>query len=96
MGFPSQVVTNTIGSTHEYNYSTYPSLLQQDALAILQHFDNQVVLAWLTGLRSSRASGNHWFQPGSLSSQQLEAISLLKGCPDDLLSAWLDFTRVGG
>ena len=93
---PFQVVNNSIGSTHEYNSSTYPSLLQQDALAFLQHLDNQVVLAWLTGLRSFKAGGNHWFQPRSLSSQQLEAVSLLQGCPDDLVTAWLDFTRAGG
>lgn len=92
----SQVVTNTVKFTREYNFSTYPSSLQQAALAVLQEFDNQVTLAWLTALRLSRHDENYWFHLGSLSSEQLEAIAMLEDCQDDLVSAWLDFTRGGG
>ena len=92
----SQVATGISTSAHESNFSTYPSLSQQAALAALYKHDNQVTLAWLTGLRSFRAGENHWFQPGSLSSQEYEAVCLLKDCPDSLVSAWLDVTRSGG
>ena len=90
---PSPESTNTIGFTHEYNFTTYPSPAQRAAIAVLQEFDNQIALAWLTGLRSFRPDENHWFQPENLSSEQFEAISVLKDCPDDLVSVWLDFTR---
>ncbi len=90
---PSQVVTNTTGPTHDYNFSTCPSSSQQAALVVLQKFDDQIILAWLTGLRSYRPDETHWFQPGCLSSEQFEAISVLKDCSDGLVSAWLDFTR---
>lgn len=93
---PSQVVTDTTVSTHKFKTSTYPSPAQQAALNVLQEVDNQVVLAWLTGLRSFRPDENHWFQHRSLSSKQVDAISVLKGCPNNLVSAWLDFSRAGG
>lgn len=80
----------------EYKPPTYPSLLQQAALTILQEFENEVVLAWLTQLRSVRLSSNHWFQHRSLSSQQVEAIFVLGSCPEGLVSAWLDLTRGDG
>lgn len=92
----SQVVTKTVEFTREYNFSTYPSSLQQAALAVLQEFDNQVALAWLTALRLSRHDENYGLHLGSLSSEQLEAISILEDCQDDLVSTWLDFTRGGG
>lgn len=92
----SQVVTNTVDFTCEYNFSTYPSPLQRAALAVLQEFDNQATLAWLTALRLSRHDENYWFHLGGLSSEQLEAIAMLEDCQDDLVSAWLDFTRSGG
>lgn len=91
----SQVETNNIGITQEYNHSIYPSPSQQAALATLQGFDNEVVLTWLTVLRSFRLDGSHWFQPGSLSAQQFGAISVLQGCPDGLVSSWLDLSRGG-
>ena len=92
----SEVLTNTIECTYDYNSSIYPSLSQQAALSALREFDNKVVLAWLTELRSSRLDRNHWFQPASLSSQLCEAISVLQSCSDSLVSAWLDFSRGGG
>ena len=92
----SQPGTNVTGFTRDYNFSTYPSLLQQAALTVLKEFNNQVTLAWLTGLRSFRPNENHWFQPGNLSSKQFDATSVLKDCPDDLVCAWLDFIRAGG
>ena len=92
----SQVLTNTIECTYDYNSSIYPSLSQQAALSALREFDNKVVLAWLTELRSFRLDRNQWFQPGSLSSQLCEAISVLQSCSDSLVCAWLDFSRGDG
>lgn len=92
----SHLVTKPPKLTHEYNLPTSPSRLQQEALAILLGFDNQTVLAWLTGLRSFRPDVNHWFQPGSLSSEQFNAVSVLKDCPEHLVSLWLDSARGGG
>ena len=92
----SQPGTNITGFTRDYDFSAYPSRSQQAALAVLKGLNNQVTLAWLTGLRSLRSNDNHWFQPGSLSSEQFDATSVLKDCPDDLVCAWLDFIRAGG
>ena len=93
---PSQGATNISVPAHESSFSTYPSHLQQAALAALQKHDSHVILAWLTGLQSFRPGENHWFQPGSLSSQEYEAVLLLKDCPNGLVSAWLDASRCGG
>ena len=93
---PSQMVTNATEFISEYKPSTSPSPSQQAALAVLQKFNNQIALAWLTGLRSLRADEDHWFQPRNLPSEQFDAISVLKDCPDELVLAWLDFARVGG
>ena len=92
----SQPGTNVTGFTRDYNFSTYPSPLQQAALTVLKECNNQVTLAWLTGLRSFRPNDTHWFQPGSLSSEQFAAASVLKDCHNDLVCAWLDFIRAGG
>ena len=96
LGAPSQVVTNTADVTREHNFSTSPTPIQQAALAVLQQFENHVALAWLTGLRSFKSDEDHWLQPGNLSSEQFGAISVLKDCPDELVSAWLDTARFGG
>ena len=92
----SQVATNVPIPAHEPNILTYPSTIQQAALAALQKHDKQVILAWLTGLRSFKPGENHWFQPKNLSSREHEAVFLLKDCPDGLVSAWLDITQTGG
>lgn len=96
VGAPSQAATNTAKFTREYNFLTSPTPVQQFALAILQDFENHVVLAWLTGLRSFKSDEDHWFQPGNLSSEQFGAISVLKDCPDELVLTWLDTARFGG
>ena len=96
VGAPSQGVTNTAGFTREYNLSTPPIPIQQAALSVLQEFENHVVLAWLTGLRFFNSGEDHWFQPGNLSSEQFGAISVLKDCPDELVSTWLDTARFRG
>ena len=93
---PSQVATNDTASTQDSFSSTSPSLTQQLALAVLQKYDSRVVLAWLTGFGSFPPDGTLWFQPGSLSAEDLEALSVLKDCPPGLVSSWLAFVRNGG
>lgn len=80
----------------EPNLVYLPSSSQQAALTTLQDYDNTIILAWLTGLRSFRPGAANWFQPDCLLPQELEAISALKECSDSLVSAWLDSTRCGG
>ena len=80
----------------EQNLLYLPLYSQQAALTALQDYENTTIFAWLTGLRSLRPGAANWFQPGCLSSQQLEAISALKECSDSLILSWLDSTRCGG
>ena len=96
IGAPSQVVTNTAEFTREYNFSTSPTPIQRAALAVLQELGNHVVLAWLSRIRSFDSDEDHWFRLENLSSEQFGAISALRDCPDELVSAWLDATRFGG
>ena len=76
--------------------SHFPSISQRAALAALQGYDNGIIFAWLTGIRSFKLGGQNWFQPESLSTQKQEAISALKDCPDSLLTAWLEAARYDG
>ena len=96
VGAPSPVVTNTADFTREYNFSPSPTPIQRAALAVLQEFENHIVLAWLSGIRSFGSDEDHWFRLGNLSSEQFGAISVLRDCPDELVSAWLDAARFGG
>ena len=80
----------------DQNLLPFPSISQRAALAALQGYDNGIIFAWLTGIRSFKLGGQNWFQPESLSPQQQEAISALKDCPDSLLAAWLEAARYDG
>ena len=80
----------------DQNLSHFPSISQRVALAALQGYDNKIIFAWLAGIRSFRLGGRNWFQPENLSTQQQEAISALKDCPDSLLTAWLEAARYDG
>lgn len=80
----------------DHALSHFPSTSQRAALAALQGYDNGIIFAWLTGIRSFKLGGQNWFQPECLSTQQQEAISALKHCPDSLLTAWLEAARYDG
>ena len=80
----------------DQDLSHIPSISQRAALTALQGYDNGIIFAWLTGIRSFKLGGQNWFQPESLSTQQQEAISALKACPDSLLTAWLEAARYDG
>ena len=80
----------------DQNLSHSPSIAQRAAVAALQGYDNVIIFAWLTGIRSFKLGGQNWFQPECLSPQQQEAISALKDCPDSILAAWLEAARYDG
>ena len=78
---------------HEHNASNTPSLAQQAALRVLLQLEAQVVLAWLTIIRSSKPGE---FQTALLSSHQVAALKELKDCPYSLVEVWLrDAHRLG-
>lgn len=76
----------------EHNASNTPSRPQKAALRVLLQLEAQVVLAWLTILRSSPPGE---FQT-NLSSHQVAALRELKDCPHSLVEVWLqDAHRLG-
>ena len=78
---------------NEHNASNTPSLVQQAALRVLSRLEAQVVLAWLTILRSSKPGE---FHTALLSSHQVAALIELKDCPYSLVQVWLrDVHRLG-
>ena len=68
------------------NASNTPSLAQKAALRVLLQLEAQVVLAWLTILRSSKPGD---FHTELLSSHQVAALIELKDCPYSLVEVWL-------
>ena len=77
----------------EHNASNTPSHPQKAALGVLLQLEAQVVLAWLTILRSSKPGE---FQTELLSSHQVAALIELKDCPHSLVEVWLqDAHRLG-
>ncbi|KAL2042578.1 hypothetical protein N7G274_004337 [Stereocaulon virgatum] len=79
-------------STHRQSTYTLASPRQWEAISTLCKIDTFTVLAWLTGHKSSPVDPE-WFQSRSLSSEQFAALSVLKGCPNSLIFAWLDCAR---
>ena len=78
---------------NEHNASNTPSHSQKAALGVLLQLKAQVVLAWLTILRSSTPGE---FQTELLSSHQVAALRELKDCPHGLVEVWLqDAHRLG-
>ena len=71
---------------NEYNASNTPSHPQKAALKILLPLEAQVVLAWLTIVRTSKPEE---FQTELLSSHQVAALIELKDCPHSLVEVWL-------
>ena len=71
---------------NEYDADNAPSLTQQAAVRVLLQLEPQVVLTWLTILRSSKPGE---FPSKLLSSHHVAALIELKDCPDSLIGAWL-------
>ena len=71
---------------NEYNANNTPSHPQKAALKILLPLEAQVVLAWLTIVRTSKPGE---FQTELLSSHQVSALLELKDCPHSLVEIWL-------
>lgn len=75
---------------------TFPTFKQQAAISELQAFDEEHILAWITVVRSIEPGFQHRACHGSLSSQQLEALSILKDCHDSDIIAWLEYHHRAG
>lgn len=91
-----QSQSRTAYPTNEQNVDFLTSPRLSTAIGVLRELDNQTILAWLTGLRTFKPDGNHWFQPNLLRPQHLNAISSLKEFSDGLVLAWLDSARCTG
>ena len=92
----------TTRSVDDIDRSYFPSLVQRDAILVLQQFEDEEVVAWLKLLRSLQPDYQHrpdhqqWSPSGCLSSQQLDAASTLRDCPNGLVLAWLRSSRLSG
>ena len=92
--FDQTETDDLILSSTNYQFSnTVPSRSQQEAIHVLQYFDNHVVTTSLAIIRSFQ-SGR--FQPGSLTKQHIRAFLQLKDSPDDVVLGWLNSYRSTG
>ena len=78
---------------HEY---TSPTLWQQAAISELQAFDREKILTWITVIRSIEPGFQHRAGHGCLSSQQLEALSILRDCHESDIITWLQYHVLAG
>ena len=69
----------------------FPTLEQHAAIATLQAFDEEKILAWITVIRSIQSGFQHRAGHGALSSEQLDALSILKDCHDRDIVAWFQY-----
>ena len=83
-------------SIDELGASTFPSPSQEAAVLNLLEFKDENILAWLTLLRSLQQGYQHLSSSRVLSSQQVDALSLLKDYPDVLVLQWLRTSRYTG
>lgn len=72
-------------------YNSIPTLQQVAAISELQAFEDKKVLAWVTVIRSIEPNFRHREGHESLSSRQLDALSILKDCHDSDIVAWLQY-----
>ena len=77
----------------ELQLQPFPTPKQQAGLNELLVFDDEKILAWLTVLRSIEPSFRYQARRGSLSNQQLDALSTLIDCGDSDISEWLALSR---
>lgn len=79
-----QAITASVDKLDE---STYRSPSQESAIETLQDFEDSIVLELLSAMRLP----NHVHYPylEGLSSEQSDALSHLKFCPDGLVLLWL-------
>ncbi len=78
---------------------TWPCAEQEVAVNTLKDFDDDSVIAWLTLLRSIQPGpGGLGLRSGAgnLSTEQLDALSILQDCRIENVLAWLQFARLAG
>ena len=83
-------------SIDEVGATTSPSPSQEAAVLSLLDFRDENILAWLTLLRSLQQGYQHLSTSRVLSSQQVDALTLLKDSPDALVLQWLRNSRYTG
>ena len=74
----------------------FPTLDQHAAIDILRAFDEEKILAWITVIRSIRSGFQHRAGHGALSSEQLDALPILKDCHGSDIVAWLQYKLLSG
>ena len=86
------VFANHFHSIEDHNLIVQPHLSltpkQQAALSKLLVFDPDLILAWLTILRSIEPGFRYRAGQGCPSNQQLDALSTLTDCGDTEILAW--------
>ena len=90
---------NRLDSFAEYTDGhayTFPTLKQQAAISELQAFDDEKILSWITVIRSIEPGFQHRAGHGCLSSQQLEALSILRDCHESDIVVWLQYHVLAG
>ena len=84
-----------MGGTGRQVLPSYPISSQEEAaVAALQPYEGQEILAWLAFAREG--GFRHWDGRGRLSVQQVHAIKTLEKCKDTQVLAWLETTRLEG
>ena len=78
-------------SIDELSESTYRSPSQQSAIETLRDFDDSKILDLLSGIRPPRHA--HYPSHTGLSSQQYDALSELRTCPNSHILLWLRSSR---
>ena len=82
-------------SIYELDTSTFPSS-QRTAGFLLQDFNDEQIIAWLSLLRSLQPGYQHFSSSQALSRQHIDALSMLKDYPDSLVLGWLRPSRRAG
>ena len=83
-------------SMDEAGATTSPSPSQEAAVLSILDYKDENILAWLTLLRSLQQGYQHLSTSQVLSSQQIDALTLLKDSPDALILQWLRNSRYTG
>ena len=93
--------SSTATCLNEADSLAFPSPDKIRAIALLRDFEDEEVVAWLKLLRCLKPDYQH-LSPSSntsgeqLTPNQLNALSALKACPEEVVLAWLRNSRLCG
>jgi len=95
-----QLLGRSASTPNQYLASTsptpLPTPLQQASIVVLQDLDDEFIFACLAKVRTVQDGLESLCQAGLLSSQQIDSILALSGCPIGLVLAWLNSARYNG